>query len=35
MKRFVKCFFELLTENFSAWWETGAEKEAQNTPLDG
>ena len=19
MKRFVKCFFELLTENFSAW----------------
>lgn len=35
MKRFVKCFFELLTENFSAWWETGAEKEAQNAPLDG
>ncbi len=34
-KRFVKCFFELLTENFSAWWETGAEKGAQNAPVDG
>ena len=26
MKRFVKCFFELLTENFSAWRETGHKK---------
>ena len=26
MKRFVKCFFELLTENFSAWRETGQKK---------
>ena len=26
MKRFVKCFFKLLTENFSAWRETGHKK---------
>ena len=24
-----------LTENFSAWLETGAEKGAQNAPVDG
>ena len=26
MKRFVKCFFELLTQNFSARWETGRKR---------
>lgn len=29
MKRFVKCFFELLTENFSAWRETGQKRGAK------
>ncbi len=32
MKRFVKCFFELLTENFSAWREMG-HKKGQKTRL--
>jgi hypothetical protein len=34
MKRFVKCFFELLTENFSVRRETGQEEREQNAPVD-
>ena len=29
MKRFVKCFFELLTQNFSARRETGRKRGAK------
>ena len=32
MKRFVKCFFELLTQNFSTWRETG-RKNGRKTRL--
>ena len=35
MKRFVKCFFELLTQILISATGNGRGKESQNTPVDG